>query len=110
MMPPFPWSPLKFRKAGFPRYGFKAGISGGAFPAARVFPAVGLPSPFVLLAYRVLLPALCRGTRCAGAPPFEWLPTLPQGPSLRSGLCCPGPSSLIWSHAPHSQAHHDFAV
>ena len=37
-----------FRKAGFPRYGFKAGISGGAFPVARVFPAVGLPSPFVL--------------------------------------------------------------
>jgi hypothetical protein len=34
--------------------------------------------------------------------------TLPQGPSLRSGLCCPGPSSLNWSHAPHSQAHLDF--
>jgi hypothetical protein len=33
---------------------------------------------------------------------------LPQGPSLRSGLCCPGPSSLNWSHAPHSQAHLDF--
>jgi hypothetical protein len=55
-------------------------MSGGAFPAARVFPAVGLPSPFVLLAYRVLLPALCRGTRCAGAPPFEWLPPLPGRP------------------------------
>jgi hypothetical protein len=35
---------------------------------------------------------------------------LPQGPSLRSGLCCPGPSSLNWSHAPHSQAHLDFTV
>ena len=33
MMPTFPPSPLKFRKAGFPRYGFKAGISDAAFPA-----------------------------------------------------------------------------
>ena len=51
MMPPFPWSPgravartglrmmptfppssLKFRTAGFPQYGFKAGRSDGAFP------------------------------------------------------------------------------
>jgi hypothetical protein len=79
-----------FRKAGFPRYGFKAGISGGAFPAARVFPAVGLPSPFVLLAYRVLLPALCRGTRCAGAPPFEWLPPLyPRDPRSGPGYVVP---------------------
>src|ERR1700730_3000901 len=35
---------------------------------------------------------------------------LPQGPSLRSGLCCPGPSSLIWSHAPHLQAQLDFTA
>ena len=33
---------------------------------------------------------------------------LPQGPSLRSGLCCPGPSSLMRPHAPHSPAHFDF--
>ena len=38
MMPPFPWSPLKFRTARFPQYGFKAGVSGGAFPAARGLP------------------------------------------------------------------------
>jgi hypothetical protein len=31
MMPTFPRSPLSFRTAGFPRYGWKAGISGGAF-------------------------------------------------------------------------------
>jgi hypothetical protein len=35
---------------------------------------------------------------------------LPQGPSLRSGLCCPSPSSLIWSHAPHLQAQLDFTA
>ena len=34
MMPTFPSSPLKFRTAGFPRYGFKAGLSKGAFPQA----------------------------------------------------------------------------
>jgi len=33
MMPTFPLPPLKFRTAGFPRYGFKAGISDAAFPA-----------------------------------------------------------------------------
>src|SRR4051812_42405289 len=33
MMPTFPSPPLKFRTAGFPRYGFKAGLSDEAFPA-----------------------------------------------------------------------------
>ena len=31
MMPTFPRSPLSFRTAGFPRYGWKAGFSNGAF-------------------------------------------------------------------------------
>jgi hypothetical protein len=35
MMPTFPSLPLKFRKAAFTRYGFKVGMSGRAFPAAR---------------------------------------------------------------------------
>ena len=33
MMPPFPPLSLKFRKAGFPHYGFKVGISDSAFPS-----------------------------------------------------------------------------
>ena len=33
MMPTFPRSPLSFRTAGFPQYGWKAGISGETFPA-----------------------------------------------------------------------------
>jgi hypothetical protein len=33
MMPVFPSPPLKFRTAGFPRYGLKAGISDETFPA-----------------------------------------------------------------------------
>ena len=33
---------------------------------------------------------------------------LPQGPSLRSRLFCPGPSSLNRPHPPRSRAHLDF--
>ena len=35
MMPTFPRSPLSFRAAGFPQYGWKAGVSGGTFPARQ---------------------------------------------------------------------------
>jgi len=35
---------------------------------------------------------------------------LPQGPSLRFGLCCPDPSSLNRPHPPYSQAHLNFGV
>jgi hypothetical protein len=33
---------------------------------------------------------------------------LPQGPSLRSGLCCPGPSTLNRPHLSHSRARRNF--
>jgi hypothetical protein len=46
----------------------------------------------------------------SSAPPCERFSALPQRPSLRSGLCCPGPSSLNWPHAPRSWAHPDFAA
>jgi hypothetical protein len=36
--------------------------------------------------------------------------TLPQGPSLRSGFYCPGPSTLTWPHPPHLPAQRDFAA
>jgi hypothetical protein len=55
-------------------------------------------------------PAQCQGRWVSSAPPCERFSALPQGPSLRSGLCCPGPSSLNWPHAPHSPAHPDFAA
>jgi hypothetical protein len=47
MMPTFPSPPLKFRTAGFPQYGFKAGISDEACPTP------GLPSSFVPTAFTV---------------------------------------------------------
>ena len=76
MMPTFPSPPLKFRTAGFPQYGFKAGISDEACPT------IGLPSSFVL-SPPSCIPALCQG-RCA----YEHfrasgVPLYPRGP--RSG-------------------------
>jgi hypothetical protein len=111
MMPTFPSSSLKFRTAGFPRYGFKAGISDKAFPFGVVLTSIGWPLSFVLPASLVGIPVLCRedaarwstSVRAASA-------ALPQGPSLRSGLCCPGPSTLNRPHPPHSQAHPDFTA
>jgi hypothetical protein len=42
-MPTFPRSPLSFRTAGFPRYGWKVGLSGGAFPGViQLKPAPGM--------------------------------------------------------------------
>ena len=44
MMPTFPSSPLRFRTAGFPQYGSKAGLSGDACPRCTpVKPAPGVP-------------------------------------------------------------------
>jgi len=37
---------LKFRTAGFPQYGFKAGWSDKAFPCDAALASISLPSPF----------------------------------------------------------------
>ena len=74
MMPTFPSSPLKFRTAGFPQYGFKAGLSAGAFPGTAPSSRLpGLLPAFVPAAANVTFSALCRGTLCAQAPPCERL-------------------------------------
>ena len=61
MMPPFPSPSLKFRKAGFPRSGFKASISNRAFPPTANSAVNGLHPFFVLSASTVEFPVLCRG-------------------------------------------------
>ena len=112
----FSWT--HFRTAGFPQYGWKAGLSGSAFPrAARVKPAPGIPraTPRFACALRALRgstlrPALCRNRGLGGALPCEESTPLPQRPSLRSGFYCPSPSALNRPHAPHSQAHPGFAA
>ena len=55
-------------------------------------------------------PALCRNSGLGGALPFEESTPLPQRSSLRSGFCCPSPSSLTRPHPSRSQAHPDFAA
>jgi hypothetical protein len=111
MMPTFPSSPLKFRTAGFPQYGFKAGYQ--KVPSREWRPRFA-PSRFASLprsaAFSLSCSALCRrgcafrtATRAAD-------PALPQGSSLRTGLCCPHPSSLNRPHPPHSWAQHAFAA
>src|SRR5262249_5704808 len=45
MMPTSPRSPLSFRTAGFPRYGWKAGLSDGTFPIHRPTFARSPPAP-----------------------------------------------------------------
>ena len=82
MMPTFPRSPRSFRTAGFPQYGWKAGLSGGAFPdRQRLKPApgirlltAGLPSPFVHLRVGAVVPycagpLTCRCTALEGGSP-----------------------------------------
>jgi hypothetical protein len=118
MMPTSPSSPLRFRTAGFPQYGSKAGLSDGAFPApAPVKPAPGIPIAELKFASILHAPRRPRLSPLSvgGPDPVVHrhagdLAALPQGPSLRSGLCCPDPSSLNRPHPPHSQAHRDFAA
>jgi hypothetical protein len=117
-MPTFPPPPLSFRTVSFPQYGWKVGLSGSAFPhVTQVKPAPGIPcvsrrfaSALRALRCHTLRPALCRNGGLGGALPFEEISPLPQRSSLRSGFCCPAPSSLIRPHPPHSQAHSDFAA
>jgi len=104
MMPTSPLPPLKFRTAGFPQYGFKAGFSDKAFPACWFAIALRAPSGHRDSLRCVRDGEIGKHLRASGCS------ALPQGPSLRSGLFCPGPSSLNRPHPPHSRAQPDFAA
>ena len=90
MMPTSPSPSLKFRTAGFPRYGFKARLSGRAFPnAATVKPAPGLPAstsglhqPFARFRHGRSGRALCPGL---AAPPRA---------AVRAAACRSTPGAL----------------
>ena len=84
MMPTFPSSPLRFRTAGFPRYGSKAGCQSVPAQGKATTPHRGLPPTFVSSWAPVTL-ARSRG----GAPINDTAvraasPLYPRGP--RSGL------------------------
>ena len=83
-MPRFPSPSLKFRTVSFPQSGFKAGISGEAFPACWF--AIALRA---LGCHRVA-PARCQGPMRLPAPPCERLPPLyPRGPGSGPGYVVP---------------------
>jgi hypothetical protein len=103
MMPTFPPPPLKFRTAGFPRYGFKASLSDPACPGRReVKPAPGIPSGASGFAMILRAPPdyVIHGTP-VGSPEGQsggivvaGCAADPRGPWLRSEFCCLGPSRL----------------
>jgi hypothetical protein len=118
MMPTSPRSPLSFRTAGFPQYGWKVCMSDGTFLCTRrlsSLPAsanlVSSLSPSFVSIDRPRNPGTVSGNeghtdtaKSGGGQPA------PQGSSLRFGLFCPNPSSLNRSHPSHSQARSDFAA
>ena len=84
----------------------------GRLPAngAHVSRPLGLLPAFVPTAASVDSP-LSVGVRCAHKHRHSsGYAALPQEPSLRSGFCCPDPSTLIRPHPTHSQAQHDFTA
>ena len=117
MMPTSPRSPLSAGRRVFPSTAGRLAYQAG--PAQFVFqlkpaPGIrcrtpGLSAPFVHLVADIGCPVLSR----AMDPIVHRHAVdthLPQGPSLRSRLYCPGPSSLSRPHAPHSQAHRNFTA
>ena len=116
MMPTSPSTSLRFRTAGSPRYGSKAGLSSGpshltrrlnllpVYPLRRTVCVHSSCSPWPLPVVPFCVGTVARWNTAMRAA----FATLPQGPSLRSGLYCPGPSSLNRPHPPHSQARRDF--
>ena len=89
----FPVPPLKFRTAGFPQYGYKAGLSDGAFlrKAARTVCFRPSCSP-----WRNRLSVLCRSYPLGVAPPLKRFPPLyPRGPRSGAGYVVPLPHCLI---------------
>jgi hypothetical protein len=95
-MPTFPWLPLKSRNGGFSPVRFQGryirraflSITSSSHRAVCLRPScISLPGSSYPRAESRDEVRGCTTVQTATA-------ALPQGPSLRSGLCCPGPSSL----------------
>ena len=70
----------------------------------------GLLPSFALIAFKLDVPLCVGAVVRLGAAIRTTLVALPQGSSLRTGLCCPGPSTLNRPHPPQLRAHPDFAA
>jgi hypothetical protein len=103
MMPTFPSPPLKFRTAGFPRYGFKAGYQTTPSPTHR---------------FAIVLRALCFHQNSLLGVRDDALMSTSARANFRSTPGALAPVRVILSqsivtyrpHPPHSQAHPDFAA
>src|SRR5713226_1545275 len=102
MMPTFPRSPLSFRTAGFPQYGWKAGFPSGAFlDDQRLKPAPGmrrptssLHPPFVRLVVSTIVP-LWVGSPTRLRTAVEVITPPPQGPRSSPGYSVPNRHHLF---------------
>ena len=118
MMPTFPPSSLRCRTAGFPRYGSKAGLSDGAFPAlSPVKPAPGT-TPCQLRFASIL-----RVSRGGLRTPFRVGASFSVKHHHSTDICRFTPGALApvrvmlsrsiityWPHPPYSQAHRNFVA
>ena len=117
MMPTFPLSPLSSVQQVFPSTAERLACQTAPSQPSRWLSLHPAYSAVRLLCFRPSCigptpraPAQSREGWAKDAPPREEFPLLPQWPSLRSGFCCPSPSTLIRPHAPHSWAHRSFAA
>jgi hypothetical protein len=112
MKPTFPSPPLKFRTAGFPPVRLQGWPIEGCLPSvgAQLSRPSGLLPSFALIAFNRYVPLCVGAVVRLGAAIRANRIALPQGSSLRSGLCCPGPSLLTRPHPPQWRAHPDFAA
>jgi hypothetical protein len=97
MMPTSPWSPLKFRTAGFPSVRLQGWHVRRGLPRDyEFFASCSLPPPFVHPLTSRWIPVLSLGTQRADAPPFKRLnPLYPRGPRSGPGYSVPVHPHLI---------------
>jgi hypothetical protein len=116
MMPTFPPSPLSFRTAGFPQYGWKAGMSDSAFPirpSLKPAPGIrrgshGLPLSFVHCVVRLSSPVLCRADDYSMHRHGVGFDSAP-GALAPIRVLLSRFINAYWPHPTHSRAHRDFA-
>ena len=97
MMPTFPRPSLSFRTAGFPRYGWKVGLSDGAFPDVTQLKSApdircitaGLHPPFVHLVVTAILPLRVGNADSIMHRHGGWVVLRPRGPRSGPGYSVP---------------------
>jgi hypothetical protein len=96
MMPTFPSPSLKFRTVSFPQYGFKVGLSDGAFPNHAQYHVAQFASVLRALRFHRRIPRTVPrdGARLSTSVRAAFT-ALPQGSSLRPGFYSPGHHHLI---------------